>query len=268
MSGINTSYDNQPIALNGLIFDLSPKDCVSRAADERIPFGRLVSAGATPGKSVKLPLAAIDITDEKKAQGVSVHTHTVENQKNTLAPGHPKGDIVNVLKEQRIYVKVEDAVTPDSDVFIRFKGKDQTQTIEWDADFVTGNLVDGKINNVAIAQVPFNSDQATTLADVATEIESNAKVKSATVTDTREITVISETDELATLSDFVVTGGAGQAVDTIAETQALVSSLDRGIVRSDDDQDLGSNPTAAQLPNAKFDQGANAGELAVLQLDL
>lgn len=43
--------------------------------------------------------------------------------------------------------------------------------LDFDADFVTGNTIDLKVNGVAIAQVPFDTDQATTKANLITAID-------------------------------------------------------------------------------------------------
>lgn len=103
--------------------------------------------------------------------------------------------------------------------------KPQIQKISWDIDFESGNVIDGEINDVAITQVPFNTDQATTLADIATEIQNNTKVEIAVITGAREITVTGHLAVSIPLSDFLVTGGTNQAIDTITETQALVTGV-------------------------------------------
>ena len=94
------------------------------------------------------------------------------------------------------------------------------QVLEFDADFVTSNAIDGKIAGTDITQVPFNSDHATTIGDLATEIQSNALITTA-VADAAErtVTVTSLTaGSPGVLSDFEVTGGASQPTAIIYTT--------------------------------------------------
>lgn len=95
------------------------------------------------------------------------------------------------------------------------------QTLTFSAALVTGNLIDGKIGGVAITQVPFNTDNATTLADLATEIQSSPLVATAVSNGVDTITVTAQTPGIpSTASDFLVTGGASQALVAIATTTA------------------------------------------------
>lgn len=107
----------------------------------------------------------------------------------------------------------------------------QVQTLVFSGALVTGNLVNGNIGGVAITEVPFDTDNATTLTNLASEIQSNANVLTAVSdgTDTITITTILGKEYLA-LTDFVVTGGAGQATTTITQTVAgiIMTSLEAG----------------------------------------
>jgi len=89
--------------------------------------------------------------------------------------------------------------------------REQVSQLRTDADFVTGNNIDGEINGVVITTVPFNTDHATTMADLATEIQSNPDISSAIVDpeDDRKINIIGN-GVAVTFSGFVVTGGASQ----------------------------------------------------------
>jgi hypothetical protein len=86
--------------------------------------------------------------------------------------------------------------------------------ILWDADFITGNLIDITINGVAVTQVPFNTDQATTMSDLETQIEADIANSVVTVSAARELT-ITITDTVASSIVVAVTGGASQAGETI-----------------------------------------------------
>lgn len=76
---------------------------------------------------------------------------------------------------------------------------------------VTSNVINGKVNGVAISPVTFTTDHATTMGLIAAQIALNPNVLSATVTSTNVITVIAKYPETGlALSEFVTTGGATQ----------------------------------------------------------
>jgi hypothetical protein len=190
--------------------------------------------------------------------------------------------------------------------------------LSFDADFVTDNNIDLDVNGVAITTVPFNTDQATTLADLAAELDSLDDI-SATVTDAREITVVSNIGAVL-LENIAVTGGASQANGSVAydsnevfvgvaileqaheqdldgnvfyKATDAVSTMTRGRIyvfvedavtvaspvylrfadngagkvrgqfRSDDD-----SGNAFLVEGARFTKGAEAGGLAVLEVNL
>lgn len=85
----------------------------------------------------------------------------------------------------------------------------------FDADFVTGNLIDITINGVAVTQVPFNTDQATTMGDIETQIEADITNSVATVVPTRELQISISDGSTPSISSVVVTGGASQAGSSI-----------------------------------------------------
>ena len=90
----------------------------------------------------------------------------------------------------------------------------KTAKLLFDADFITGNLIDITINGVAVTQVPFNTDQATTMGDIETQIEADIANSAVTVSAARELT-ITITDTTPSISSVVVTGGASQAGSSI-----------------------------------------------------
>lgn len=92
-----------------------------------------------------------------------------------------------------------------------------TSEINFDIDFVTLNNILATVNGVALTPVLFNTDQATTMADLATEIETAANVLSATVTGARQITVVFNTTGANTVNSVVTTLGATQPVATISQ---------------------------------------------------
>ncbi len=257
--------EDQAIGIPGALADIGNNDVLSRLAEDAlIPFGRFITVGTDKDTQGKLPSIATDITDIKKALGISVHSHARESVKDQES-GYKITESMSVLHKGRIFMAVEEAMDSDSLVFVRFSGKQQEQTITWDQDFVTSNTVDGFIDGVAMAQVPFNTSHAQTLTDVSVAIKAtSAKVDTATVTGAREITVTAILDQTVLIGDFTVLAGSQQAVETIVETVALILEAERGRIRTDAD-----STTAAQLVGARILQSAaSAGEIAVLQVDL
>ncbi len=92
-----------------------------------------------------------------------------------------------------------------------------TSIIDFDIDFVTSNSAVATVNGVALTAVPFNTNQATTIGDLATEIATASGVTSATVTGTKEITVVFTSPGNNTVNSVITTGGASQPIATISE---------------------------------------------------
>lgn len=93
-------------------------------------------------------------------------------------------------------------------------------TITFSANFVTSNTINASVNGVAITAVPFNTDHATTFADLVTAIDGLSSVESATGNSTtRVITIILTDQEEDGIATAVVTGGASQATATIAANE-------------------------------------------------
>lgn len=86
--------------------------------------------------------------------------------------------------------------------------------ILWDADFVTGNLIDITINGTAVTQVPFNTSHAQTMTDLDTQIEADIANSTVTVSAARELTIVIA-DGTASAITVTVTGGASQPGSTI-----------------------------------------------------
>jgi hypothetical protein len=97
----------------------------------------------------------------------------------------------------------------------------QVQTIVFSGALITGNIVNGSVDDVALTPVPFNTSNAQTLTDLATAIQATAGVATATSNGVDTITVTSQTAGVPTiLAGFLVTAGATQATATIATTVA------------------------------------------------
>jgi hypothetical protein len=96
-------------------------------------------------------------------------------------------------------------------------------SLDFNADFVTGNTIDLKVNGVAIVQVPFDTNQATTKTNLITAIDNLDNV-SAVDGGARIITItIDDGLSNADITDVVVAGGASQAGFTI--TTSTIDSL-------------------------------------------
>jgi len=86
-------------------------------AEEALDFGYFVSKGTDPEKQVLLPTDATHITDIANLRGVVVRSHVTEEDETN---GIPIKTVADVLRSGEIWVPVEEAVTPDDAVFVRF----------------------------------------------------------------------------------------------------------------------------------------------------
>jgi hypothetical protein len=94
----------------------------------------------------------------------------------------------------------------------------KTAKVIWDADFVTGNLIDITINGVAVTQVPFNASHDQTMADIETQIEADIATSVVTIiggAGSRTLT-ISIPDTTPSSIVIAVTGGGSQAGSVIS----------------------------------------------------
>lgn len=263
---MQTEFNEYPsLAQAGLLADNGPTDMVSRAAEGGIAFGRLCVLGTDVDKQVKLPAASGDVTGALKNIGVSVLEQDYVLDPTLIEPGLVDKDALDCLRKGRMYVKVEEAVTPESTVYARFAALGQISVLTFDVDFVTSNTIDLKVNGVSITQVPFNSTHAQTIADVATQIQSKAAVVSAVASAVpRTITIIAADPTVdVVISDVVVAAGSQQAVGTFAESEAAKPTTQRGSFRASAD-----NTTAAALAaSARYLTSAAADDFAVLEVN-
>ena len=104
-------------------------------------------------------------------------------------------------------------------------GTKQVQKIDFSTDLITGNEYNLTIDGTPITQVDFNADNATTLSDIATEIELNASIFRADVLGDNTIQITTVPYQSASLTGSLVTDGASQATTTITETQEQVDEV-------------------------------------------
>jgi len=221
---------------------------------EVIPYGRMVQhVSGTPH--------ACELHEGVMPIGISLMDLSSENDSE-----YPEDSKVSVLQQGTVWVETDGDVTPDSTVYCRDSAAPEVFTITWDGDFVALNKINGSILGVAISEVTFSVDQATTIALVAAAIEALDSVLTATVTDTREITVTGANDaeQLSDSATFTVTLGVGQAADTIANVSGPSASDSLGVFRADAD---GSTATS-YATKARFLTSASAGEAVKLEINL
>jgi len=90
-------------------------------------------------------------------------------------------------------------------------------TLDYLADFVSGNLIDVLINDVPITQVPWNTSQPQTMTDLAAAIQAHPAVATAAVTGPRQVT-ITGINGLTLSVSTVVTGGISQTTGAFTST--------------------------------------------------
>lgn len=114
----------------------------------------------------------------------------------------------------------------------------QVRTLTFSGPIVTGNSIAGSVDGVALPPVPFNTDNATTLTDLATAIQATPGVSTAVSNGTNMITITAQDAGVpVALAGFVITSGASQATITVATTVAshgIVEDLAE-IIEQDDD---------------------------------
>lgn len=230
--------------------------------------GDLIKPGLMVGKiSADENGARLPNSSSIQMLGVAMRDLSQENISDSTFT-YPQYSQLPVVRRGQVWVLVEEDVTPDDAVFVRFESEPEVFTITWDGDFVTSNAINGSINGVAITEVDFTSDQATTIAAVAAAIQALDSVATATVTDSREITVTGAVDavDISTNATFTVTGGASQADETVANVTGPSEGTQTGIFRTD--ADTGSGATAVAVTNCKFLTNGSAGDIALLDLNI
>lgn len=228
---------------------------------EDVPFGRACAKIAATDNGVDLPSTAGDLI-----VGVAVRKQDSVSGKYAYDSVALCGEPVNVLRKGTIYVEVDEAVTPDDDVFVRFAAEVHEVTITADKDFTAGDEITGYVNGVAITKVTYGVSHDATLAALAVELAKAAVVASATVTGAKEITVVGNTEALEL--DIVLTAAGGAAPALVQATVSGPSDSDKlGVFRTDA-ADTGAGACAVALATAKFLTSVDAGGVAVLDINI
>ena len=118
MSQLSYSID-QAVGFEGLQADAGIATDVMSFSNAAAALIGKFACRDTADNSMKHPAAATDVTDQKDQLGVVIHTHALESSASG-DPQYPLKSAVPVLTKGRVWVKVEEAVTPDSDVYVRF----------------------------------------------------------------------------------------------------------------------------------------------------
>lgn len=117
-----TTYTSQPgESYQGMLGDSKETDIISRALGgaTNVEFGKMLAYGATPAKECA-PLAdgAAAIT----FAGVAVHRHTPDRASLTADEGIVPDEMVDLLRKGRVWVPVDEAVTPGEAVYVVHTG--------------------------------------------------------------------------------------------------------------------------------------------------
>jgi len=250
-----TSYPlNMDPAVAGQLYDTGPNDVITMNNPAiAVLFGQAVEKIATDEDGIKLPdNGAPDIW------GIAI------KDPSETEDYYPVLSAIGVVTKGRIYVPVEEAVTPDDSVFVRFNGIAQVQTYVLDADLVALNIITVTVDGNVLTET-YAASHNTTMGLFAAQIQAQASVNTA-VFGTRTITVtsvIGNAVAVTVLADEGITLGVSQAGIVITETTAGVPYEDRGKFRTDVD-----GGTAVAWTGAKYIKGAAAGALAVVEVSV
>ena len=110
-------------------------------------------------------------------------------------------------------------------IYARSANVAQVKTLTISDVVTTGAKINGKVNGLSIVEVPFNTDHATTLADLDAQITLMKGVSSVTVS-SNILTVTGNSGVELELSDFAVTLMADPPEFTVATTTAGYNSVD------------------------------------------
>lgn len=130
----------QSAAFAGMLYDNGDNDILSYISEEAsavMPFGIAVAKGTADFGALLM------VNGSSVIVGLAAHTHQVDPGQAGNTPagaGIPPKYAINVLKRGRMYVQVEEAVTPASPVFVRFAagaGGTQKGAIRASADTAT-----------------------------------------------------------------------------------------------------------------------------------
>lgn len=221
-----------------------------------IPWGVGVAKIAGDEDGVKLLDDASD-----KFIGISRRDNTTENTSYAVKSA------VGVQYRGAIRAQVEEAVTPDDSVYVRFRSDPHVVDVQFSGALITGNTVNGTVNGTAIAAVPFDTDNATTLTNLATALEALDEVDTAVSDGVDTITITGANGGEVLVVSLTVTGGLSQATASQSTVSGPSSGTQAGAFRTDDD-DTGTGAAAFAVPQARFDSSTSGAGVAAIDLNL
>lgn len=172
---MSNPYDFQAAAaVGGQIADMSPRFVRSLRNDSGAdqPFGIAVKKGAGDNDFDVIDSAIDEIV------GIVAHTHALDIHGLTGSDGVAAGLVANVVAQGVVYVPVEEAVTPDDPVYVRFANgvADPTKVTKGafrkSADTATAKLLQGaryltSASAGELAQVWFVAPDSAVSVDIA-----------------------------------------------------------------------------------------------------
>lgn len=145
-----------------------------------------------------------------------------------------------------------------TDSSILVEGTQQQQTITFDSDLITDNVVDLQIDGVDMPSVSFITDHATTMQTIASQILTTFPQISECIVNGDILTLISAVNgQSVSISNVLVTGGISQASAYIVETVAPVADTTRDITADDIVIGLINSIEAGGEPITLFNNGDN-----------
>lgn len=249
---VQTSYATKfTRGVAGDVVTANPKRVSTKAnGTTAVEFGRGLVQSSSDPEQARIPQSGDTAGD---LIGISRRDLKVEAPADgSVAVEYPTYSAMGVIEEGDVYVQTEESVSPSDDVYMRVTGKAQVQVITFDADLITGNDTDLKIDGVSMTTVPFNASHTQTMTDLAAQIQTQFSQVTTAVSNAvaRTITMTAANtgeDGEFVVSDLAVTGGASQASGVVTESVASVNDSEAGKFRNDSD-----SSTAVQITNAKF----------------
>lgn len=141
-----------------------------------------------------------------------------------------------------------------------------TSIIDFDQDFVASNSIVSTINATPIAPVVFTTDQATTIAALATALAATADIATATVTGPRQITAVFAAAGDNTINSIVTTGGASQPDAVISEggfvyttsSYLTMQAISAAILASNPSYNVSLSPDPGRILTVEGPEGVTA----------
>lgn len=260
---LNYSQNFQPAVAGGLIYPFEENTILTYSnPTEQIQWGKglvIHTMGGGGGGTPPSGLCRLPSVNGDAANFIGVALRDTSAMENS----YEQFSAVAALRRGQVAVQVEQNVTDLSPVFVRYAARSQVQTLTFGATTVTGNVISVNVDGFVVS-VTFTTDNATTLADLAAAIQARPRVLTS-VSDGTSVIIITTAlnQQPIQINSASVTGGASQPTITRAVTVQGASDQDRGNFRADAD-----GSTAFAVTSAKYLTAANAGQIAIVDLNI